>query len=144
MLFFVILEQTLYTFFSFWSSHKVVRVNDLIFFPSSLANWLLQGGLNWPAWLFYQNTAFPGLFYLDFKGGGGARGFCRGQEATLGLSSLPAHCAAIPCQKPCSSHSFGNAAGRQHKRIWPSGVRNAPLPWRCCWVLGRRRSREQR
>lgn len=51
----------------------MVRVNDLIFFPPSLANWLLQGGLNWPAWLFYQNTAFPGLFYLDFKRGGSQR-----------------------------------------------------------------------
>lgn len=84
-------------FFFFWSSHKVVRVNDLIFFPPSLANWLLQGGLNRPAWLYYQNTAFPGLFYLDFKRGGSQRVLQRlkGDPGSQ-LSACPLCCHPLP------------------------------------------------
>lgn len=79
-------------FFFFWSSHKVVRVNDLtFFFYPSPANWLLQGGLNRPARLYHH--ARPLLVPAIGVGNKSEWGMVRWPWATGRICSLPSR----PC-----------------------------------------------
>lgn len=113
----------------------MVRVNDLIFFPPSFANWLLQGGLNRPAWLFYQNTALPGLFYLDFKR---ALQRLRGNPGSQ-LSPCPLCCHPLP--EPLLQPFLWECCREAPQTHLAKQCGDHASLWRCCQGLGIQRTK---